>query len=61
MEYNIVQCWINILLSNLGTDSIIDSISQSFVIMANYLSSLESQCKPASQVGTHPPDYLIGD
>lgn len=61
MEYNIVQCWINILLLNLGTDSIIDSISQSFVIMANYLSSLESQCKPAGQLGIHPPDYLIGD
>lgn len=58
MKYNIVQCWTNILLLNLRTDSVIDSIRQSFVNMANYLSSLESQCKPASQPASQASIHL---
>lgn len=40
MEENVVQCWMNTLLLNLGTDSIINSITQNFVILTSYLSPL---------------------
>lgn len=62
MEENVVQCWMNTLLLNLGTDSIINSITQNFVILTSYLSPLNLNTiiyRPSSHL-SNTMSHLLG-